>query len=431
VSTIATVSGADGPVASVNTAYDPATGEAINQANATSSSGAFTVTKLILKDNLSSMVAEFTVTSASAGALVVHGFGPWGNARNAASPLADGQRGFTGHEHLAELGLIHMNGRIYDPALGRFLQADPIIQAPQSAQSHNRYAYVMNNPLAYTDPSGFSWWTKWRSKMISSVVWIGTMFVTGGTCIPCANAAASATKAGMDAHARGGNVWRAIGSSIVGSTVSYFAGSIPGAFAENLANGGNVTSALKAAFSSALSEQFGAGPGGCISARLSGGSCWAGARDAMISAGIDAARGAAWSYIQGEARRDQQGRTISGLTGDDRQPAPRFENHPEMQRRAIFDDRYDDDGNRTISVPLRFLGNGATETNINTVLTSIQSRWSGSYYDSQLGRDVNLTVLAYQVTMGEILCIWVVLTIILSVTTVLAAFGIWVVAVVL
>ncbi len=64
-------------------------------------------------------------------------------------------RGFTGHEHIDEVGLIHMNGRVYDPQLGRFLSADPHVQAPYSSQSYNRYAYAMNNPLKYTDPSGY------------------------------------------------------------------------------------------------------------------------------------------------------------------------------------------------------------------------------------------------------------------------------------
>jgi hypothetical protein len=50
-----------------------------------------------------------------------------------------------------------MNGRIYDPTLGRFLQADPHIQAPKNSQSYNRYSYVLNNPLSYTDPSGYLW----------------------------------------------------------------------------------------------------------------------------------------------------------------------------------------------------------------------------------------------------------------------------------
>lgn len=49
-----------------------------------------------------------------------------------------------------------MNGRIYDPVLERFLQAAPVIQAPKNSQNYNRYSYVLNNPLSYTDPSGFN-----------------------------------------------------------------------------------------------------------------------------------------------------------------------------------------------------------------------------------------------------------------------------------
>ena len=64
-------------------------------------------------------------------------------------------KGFTGHEHIEESGLIHMNGRVYDPQIGRFLSADPFVQAPESSQSFNRYSYVMNNPLSLVDPSGY------------------------------------------------------------------------------------------------------------------------------------------------------------------------------------------------------------------------------------------------------------------------------------
>ena len=48
-----------------------------------------------------------------------------------------------------------MNGRVYDPVIGRFLSADPFVQAPYFSQSYNRYSYVMNNPLGGTDPSGY------------------------------------------------------------------------------------------------------------------------------------------------------------------------------------------------------------------------------------------------------------------------------------
>ncbi|MBU0456496.1 MAG: RHS repeat-associated core domain-containing protein [Gammaproteobacteria bacterium] len=53
------------------------------------------------------------------------------------------------------MNLIHMNGRVYDPVLGRFLSADPQIQDPTNSQSLNRYTYCMNNPLAFTDPTGY------------------------------------------------------------------------------------------------------------------------------------------------------------------------------------------------------------------------------------------------------------------------------------
>ncbi|MCV9930947.1 FG-GAP-like repeat-containing protein [Flavobacterium sp. LS1R47] len=63
-------------------------------------------------------------------------------------------RGYTGHEHLQSVGLIHMNGRLYDPKLHRFLQPDNYVQDPGNTQNYNRYGYVLNNPLKYIDPSG-------------------------------------------------------------------------------------------------------------------------------------------------------------------------------------------------------------------------------------------------------------------------------------
>ena len=49
-----------------------------------------------------------------------------------------------------------MNGRAYDYHLGRFLSVDPVIQSPGNSQSMNPYSYIMNNPLAGTDPSGYA-----------------------------------------------------------------------------------------------------------------------------------------------------------------------------------------------------------------------------------------------------------------------------------
>lgn len=67
-------------------------------------------------------------------------------------------RGYTGHEMLNEFGIINMNGRLYDPILGRFFSPDNYVQLPENSQSYNRYSYCLNNPLKYTDPSGEFFW---------------------------------------------------------------------------------------------------------------------------------------------------------------------------------------------------------------------------------------------------------------------------------
>ncbi|MGD8177397.1 RHS repeat-associated core domain-containing protein, partial [Marinimicrobium sp. ARAG 43.8] len=99
------------------------------------------------------------------------------------------QRGFTGHEMLDEVGLIHMNGRIYDPRLGRFLQADPLIDGVTDTQGYNRYSYVHNNPLNATDPSGFSAWTRFRGNILKPVI----QGIVTAYCVPCGAALAAAT----------------------------------------------------------------------------------------------------------------------------------------------------------------------------------------------------------------------------------------------
>ena len=116
-------------------------------------------TRYLHRDHLGSVD---TITAESSAVVARLSFDPHGKRRledwqagDPVSPDAETPRGFTGHEHLDSVGLIHMNGRVYDPTLGRFLSADPFVQFPESTQGFNRYAYVNNNPLSYTDPSGF------------------------------------------------------------------------------------------------------------------------------------------------------------------------------------------------------------------------------------------------------------------------------------
>ena len=93
------------------------------------------------------------------------------NVINAQELLVD--RGYTSHEYLAGVELIHMNGRLYDPLLRRFLNADENIQDPYNTQNYNKYGYVLNNPLLHNDPSGefaFAAFIAFLSKAVFTAV---------------------------------------------------------------------------------------------------------------------------------------------------------------------------------------------------------------------------------------------------------------------
>lgn len=76
-------------------------------------------------------------------------------AGNLAQTAAVTRHGYTWQEALGAMGLNDMNGRVQDAITGRFLSADPLVGDPGFTQAYNRYSYVNNNPLSYTDPTGF------------------------------------------------------------------------------------------------------------------------------------------------------------------------------------------------------------------------------------------------------------------------------------
>lgn len=84
---------------------------------------------------------------------------PYGEQVEVSAGLASSSflttQGYTSHEHIESMDLIHMGGRIYDPLIGRMLQTDIVTQAPDQILSYNRYAYVWNNPMNMVDPSGY------------------------------------------------------------------------------------------------------------------------------------------------------------------------------------------------------------------------------------------------------------------------------------
>lgn len=130
--------------------------------NYTETTGSY---KFLHKDYLGSILA---VSDENGDALEQRHYDAWGNFTHlkigAGAMITDKNiidntallidRGYTSHEHFAEVGIIHMNGRLYDPLLRRFLNADENIQDPTNTQNYNKYGYVLNNPLLYSDPSG-------------------------------------------------------------------------------------------------------------------------------------------------------------------------------------------------------------------------------------------------------------------------------------
>ena len=126
-------------------------------------------------------------------------------------------RGYTGHEHLQTVGLIHMNGRLYDPALHRFLQPDNYVQDPFNTQNFNRYGYCLNNPLVYVDENG---------EFIITALIVGVIIgaYAGGLAA-----------AGLAAYGITGGV---IGGAVVGATSGLVGGAISGGFM-SLLPGGN------------------------------------------------------------------------------------------------------------------------------------------------------------------------------------------------
>ncbi len=124
------------------------------------------------------------ITDNEGSLLAEQSFDAWGRARNPETweyeTIINNQysivnsRGYTGHEMLPEFGLINMNGRLYDPVLGRMLSPDNYIQMPDYTQNFNRYSYVLNNPLKYTDPDG-----EWVHLVVGGLIGAYTGFIAG------------------------------------------------------------------------------------------------------------------------------------------------------------------------------------------------------------------------------------------------------------
>ena len=225
-------------------------------------------------------------------------FDPWGTAYNLAGAndpvpattlLFD--RGFTGHEHLMEFGLINMNGRMYDPVMSSFLSVDNYVQDPSYTQNFNRYAYCMNNPLKYTDPDG-EWAHLVIGALIGGVVNLATNWghintFGEGLAYFGIGAAAGALSAGVGMGVSswiGGGSFGAgfIGSTAAKTAVSSFAsGSVIGGstgFTQGFFTGSGNSWMQESTFGQGLLQGVYSGVAGLVNGAIHGG----------ISGGLDA-----------------------------------------------------------------------------------------------------------------------------------------------
>ena len=207
--------------------------------------------KYNITDHLGSVVTTYNAN----GEVEKHySYDPWGGERNAndwsvpsmALVHPDVIRGFTGHQVISSVGIIHMNGRLYDPLLGRFTSADPSLGGITSSQDVNRYSYVRNSPLSYTDPSGyfFNRIGNAFSRIGSSV---GSFVKKYGLQIAAiAVAAVVAIYAPVLL-----NAYLNIATGTLGSAMA--TGAIGGAFSSAIASGGDLKATLQgAAFGAAF-----------------------------------------------------------------------------------------------------------------------------------------------------------------------------------
>lgn len=206
----------------------------------TQASSTTITTKYYLKDHLGS-ITGFTGTG---GALLEEmSFDAWGQRRNADWTTMPGsftgtyERGFTNHEHYDLFSLIDMNGRVYDPVLGRFLSPDPFVQDLSDLQALNRYSYVKNNPLSYTDPSGYNWFSRHWKKLKKLVKHVIKPLIVTAVAI-------------VTAEATGG--LSLFGSSLLGSVVSGAATGFATNATSTLLNGGSLGNALSAGVKGAV-----------------------------------------------------------------------------------------------------------------------------------------------------------------------------------
>ncbi|NOU26014.1 MAG: hypothetical protein HOO90_10835 [Methylotenera sp.] len=261
-------------------------------------------------DHLGSIIA---ITNDAGTVVERRSYDAWGKRRNSngtamnnAFVTPDVRYAFTGHEDLGEIGLIHMNGRLYDPATGRFISADPTIQYPDDMQNYNRYSYINNNPLSATDPSGHGFFKSLFKGIVKAFSGLPVIKQLMKSSL------------GRTVLAIGAGVLLGPGGSWALFGANAFANSVAAGFVSGLISGrGDLGAAIQGAITGGAFNIAGGVSNiygniaahaavGCASASASGGSCGSGA----LSGGFGAA---AAPYVRGWGR--EWGTVASAVVG--------------------------------------------------------------------------------------------------------------------
>ncbi|MDQ7049261.1 MAG: RHS repeat-associated core domain-containing protein [Enterobacterales bacterium] len=273
----------------------------------------------LYKDHLGSMDTIVSATSSSTPMkMSFDSFGnrrltSWVNSLPTTSGVLDllamTDKGYTGHETLDDVGLIHMNGRVYDPTFGRFLSADPNIQAPTDTQSLNRYSYVLNNPLSATDPSGY-FFSKLKKYWRTITAIVISIYLPGSAGLLAewgiaSGAVAQGAIAGFISGGIATGSWR-------GALVGAFTGAMFGQIGNEFGHGAEAVTSVN--------KVLAHGVAGGISSVLNGGKFGHGFASAGMTASLGdsrlftkAAKG--WDRVKNAVKAAIVGGTMSKLTG--------------------------------------------------------------------------------------------------------------------
>jgi RHS repeat-associated protein len=170
------------------------------------------------------------LTTAAAAVASMRKYDAWGQYRNDTAPAtSDPKLGFTGHQYDPETGLVYARARYYDADLGRFISLDSLEGEIGDAPSLHRYAYVRQNPLRYTDPTGHQFATSCDTPTGAPACAAATQAMGEGAAAGTASAtAAPAAGATTSTGVAGAGTTTATATSAAGATSSTAAAATAG-----------------------------------------------------------------------------------------------------------------------------------------------------------------------------------------------------------